>query len=68
MTDMQYSKILFRKIFNHSVLVGMLSIFCPSVINVQPFKIQHKNDLDSLASDWQKVGSYIKQAYDSRQK
>ncbi|MCH5238186.1 MAG: hypothetical protein J1E95_10395 [Muribaculaceae bacterium] len=54
-----------RKILNHSLLVGMVSIFCPSVIQIESLKYEPKNDADNLASDWEKVGSYIQSSYDA---
>lgn len=49
-----------------SYLIGMASIFCPSVINIEPMDMPHNTDSQNLANDWNQVGSYISDAYEAR--
>ena len=54
--------------FNQSIIIGMISIISPSVIHIEPLKYKPVNDADAIASDWESVGSYIKNAYDTCRK
>lgn len=54
--------------FNHSLLVGIVSIICPSVIHVKPLEYHSVDDAEALASDWKEVGSYIQNSYDAIRK
>lgn len=60
-----HMKTLFRKIMGSSFLVGMASVFCPSILNIEPIDSGSDNDLQNIANDWRQVGSYITQAYES---
>lgn len=48
-----------------SFLIGMASVFCPSMIHVSHDFNDSSSDLDNIAGDWKMVGSYISNAYDS---
>lgn len=61
-------KTLYKKIMGSSFLVGMASIFCPSVIEVEPMKFDDKSDVNNIEGYWKNVGSYISKAYESRPK
>lgn len=65
---MRFLKTYIVKLFNHSVLIGMVSVIAPSVIQVEPLKYKSVKDTDAIASDWASVGSYIKNAYDTCRK
>lgn len=41
----------------------MISIFTPSIIKIEPLKFEPASDAQAISSDWQQVGSYIKEAY-----
>lgn len=43
-------------------LFGMASVFFPSIANVEPLPMPNDNDAQSIADDWNAVGSYIKSA------
>lgn len=57
---------LLNKIIGSGFFVGMASIFCPSVIEVEPMKYHKKSsDLQNIANDWKQVGTYMTKAYGS---
>lgn len=56
-------KTLFRKIMGSSFLVGMASIFCPTLIHVDYLEMPGETDAQSIEEDWKAVGSYILDAY-----
>lgn len=56
-------KRLVKKIMGSSFLVGMASIFCPSIIEVEPMKYNKTSDYQNIASDWKQLGNYITKAY-----
>lgn len=62
---MKFLKRQFSELFNHSLLIGMVSIIAPSVIKVEPLKYNLTNDSEAISSDWKNVGSYIQNAYDT---
>lgn len=61
-------KTLFRKIMGSSFLVGVASIFCPSVIEVEPMKHSDNTDMQNIAGDWRQLGQYMTKAYDTLRK
>lgn len=58
-------KALFKKIIGSSFLVGMASVFCPSILNVEQIDSGSDNDSENIANDWRRVGSYISDSYES---
>ncbi|MBD5294864.1 MAG: hypothetical protein HDS25_01135 [Bacteroides sp.] len=65
---MKFIKSHISRLFNHSLLVGIVSIICPSVIHVKPLEYHSVDDAEALASDWKEVGSYIQNSYDAIRK
>jgi hypothetical protein len=55
-----------KKIMGGSFLIGMASIFWPSVIDVEPIDSNNKTDAQNIADYWRQVESYITKAYESR--
>lgn len=51
-----------------SFLIGMASVFCPSVIHVDSVHVDSASDLQNIGDDWKQVGSYISKAYDAARK
>lgn len=58
-------KKLLKKILSHSFLMGIASVFYPSVIQVDYIEMPSESDSANLANDWKQVGSYINKAYES---
>lgn len=59
---------LVKKIMGSSFLVGMASIFCPSIIEIEPMKCDNKTASENIAQYWKNVGSYITKAYETTTK
>ena len=55
--------ILTRKLLKSSFLLGVASIFCPSVINIDYLKPLDKSDAQNLNEDWGRIGEYMTNAY-----
>lgn len=47
----------------NSFIIGMASIFCPSIIHVDYLKMPDRDDSWKLNQDWVKIGSDINRAY-----
>lgn len=47
----------------HNYFVGMASIFCPSLIQVDTIDVSQESDSKDIADDWKQIGSYISTAY-----
>ena len=60
----EYRRII-RKMMRSSFLIGMASVFCPSVIHVDSVRVDSASDLQNIGDDWKPVGSYISNAYDA---
>lgn len=58
-------KTLFRKIMGSSFLVGMASVFCPSVIEIEPVEFDDKSDAQNIAGDWEQIGRDITKVYNT---
>lgn len=58
-------KPIFKKIMGGSFIVGMASVFCPTVIQVDYLDMPDESDEQCIADDWKAVGSYIMDAYES---
>lgn len=58
-------KKLAKKVMSSSFLVGMASIFCPSVIEIEPMKCNKNSDMQNIANDWKQLGVYMTKAYES---
>lgn len=52
-------------ILKNGFVLGMASIFCPSVIEVETVDFKSKSDAQNLADDWKQIGSYISKVYES---
>ena len=63
----EYRRII-RKMMRSSFLIGMASVFCPSVIHVDSVHVDSASDLQNIGDDWKQVGSYISKAYDAARK
>ena len=55
-----------KKLVTRSFLLGMSSVFFPFNIPIEPIETPQETDTENLANDWKQVGSYIKEAYESR--
>ena len=55
-----------KKLLTRSFLLGMSSVFFPFNIPIEPIENPQETDTENLANDWRQVGSYIKEAYESR--
>lgn len=60
-------KTLMKKIMRRSCLVGMASVFCPTLIQIEPIDMPIESDSDNIKNDWAQVGSYITKSYESCQ-
>lgn len=58
-------KTLMKKIMRRSYLVGMASMFCPALIQIEPLDMPAESDSDNIKNDWAQVGSYITKSYES---
>lgn len=58
---------LMKKIMRRSCLVGMASVFCPTLIQVEPIDMPSDSDYENIENDWAQVGSYIAESYESCQ-
>lgn len=47
----------------NSFLMGMASIFCPSIIRVDYLKMPNHEDAFKLNEDWAKIGSDMNKVY-----
>lgn len=59
---------LVRKIMGSGLAIGAASIFCPSIIEVEPMEFDNNSVSENIAGYWKNVGSYINNAYESRTK
>ena len=64
MSNPNMSKFL-KKIFNHSFLIGMASVFCPAVIQIDAVDSDPSSDWKNISEDWNNVGKQIMQSYES---
>lgn len=51
------------KITNSSFFTGMASIFCPSVIKIEPVKRDTETVSENIAEYWNQLGRYMTNAY-----
>lgn len=42
---------------------GVRSIVAPYRVNVRPYTVAVRSDVENIASDWRRVGSYISKSY-----
>lgn len=57
------SRRIIRKMMRNSFLMGMASIFCPSIIRVDYLKMPNHEDAFKLNEDWAKIGSDMNKVY-----
>lgn len=62
------SRHIIRKIMRNSFLIGVASIFCPSVVHVDYLKMPNSDDAFKLNDDWVKIGSDMNKVYDRFEK
>ncbi|MCM1489900.1 MAG: hypothetical protein NC095_03630 [Muribaculum sp.] len=55
---------MLEKLINNKFVVGMASIFKPSVIRVRKINTQ-TSDYENIYNDWVNVGNYIQSAYNN---
>ena len=56
---------IWRKILNHSLLLGAASVFCPALIQIDAVDADPSSDLRNISEDWKSVGRQIMQSYEA---
>lgn len=49
----------------NSFIIGMASIFCPTIIHVDSVTMDNPSDTQNISDDWKQVGAYMTNAYET---
>ena len=59
------TKRMIRKMMRNSFIIGMASIFCPTIIHVDSVTMDNPSDTQNISDDWKQVGAYMTNAYET---
>lgn len=60
---MKKFKTLIKKLLSSSFIIGFVGLFNPMSYDYKTLPLSRNKDIDNLKSDWEAVGSYIRDAY-----